>query len=166
MLAAYRYCLLALLPLVVDACSTYGGEDCTDACSSQKFEVGFFDRTMERIDSLEQDSVRLEVVGMVSASRSAGAAVDCDACQNRFTQSQLLSDRPVRTPGGQILPPSTNLLGLATADRVGTEGKFSLTFFQATTLEKGTHNFTFKARMDGTEVTAKGALWIPDSLGF
>lgn len=164
MFSTFRVCLLALITLV--SCTDFGGEECKGICTSLKFEVGFFNRATEAIDSLAQDSVRMVVLEMTSTSLSADATADCEACQSRFTQSQLFSDRSLRTSSGKILAPATNLLDTAVVGSVGTEGIYSLNFFQATTLEKGTHTFSFKARLDGTEITAKGALWVPDSLGF
>lgn len=159
-----RFLLLAISALI--SCTSNEGSGCEEFCTSMNFEVAFFNQAMERVDSLEQDSVRVEILTSTSTTHKDGATLDCDACQSRFTQSRLVSDRSVRAPDGRILPPSTNLMDPKAGNPVGTGGKFSLNIYRATTLESGTHRLIFTAQMDNVEITAYGTLWVPDSLGF
>jgi hypothetical protein len=150
------------------SCVDLDGRECEDRnCAAQTYSVIVRDSTWTMVDTLQADSVHLEVIGAkIGSLRKIAALADCEACPSSFEGSRLSSDRAIRTGAGDTITAGTNLLDPQVIDKVGIGSPYSLILFKATRLSRGRNNFAFEGRIDGRKHTASGSVWVPDSLGF
>jgi hypothetical protein len=152
----------------LSSCFDLGARECEDRnCAAMTYRVMFYDSAWNVIDTVNADSLRLEVVGgTIEYLGKTAASADCDACPSSFQGSRLSSDRPIRTGAGDTLSAGTNLLDPQIVGKVGEGSPYSLSLYRATRLGRGMHTFSFDGRIDGKKHAATGSVWVPDSLGF